>query len=129
MYLLQPICSVFGGIIHPYTGCKNGLTITFIPQIIGWLLLPFAKSVFILYGAVILFGISAGSLEAPVLAYLGEVTQPQIRSMVVCSSTISFTFGLLFVYFLGSMFTWKTAAMICLAIPIIAIISIYFVSS
>lgn len=128
MYLLQPICSILGGIIHPYIGCKKGLTITFIPQIFGWLLIYFAKSVFLLYGAVIFFGVSAGSLEAPTLAYMGEITQPQLRSMVVGLTSLAFSGGFLFVYLLGSLFTWKTVAMICLAIPIVAIIAINFVS-
>lgn len=128
IFLLQPFSSVFGGLMQTYVGRKHGLMLTFVPQLIAWLLLAFAQSVLILYIAVILFGISVGSMESPVVAYLGEITQPRIRGKLTSSTGILFSLGYVVLFFLGSIYTCRTIAAICVGVPVISIVSIYFVS-
>jgi hypothetical protein len=49
---------------------------------LGWLLYCFSSSVPMLFAANIILGLGMGFMEAPVLTYLGETCQPQVRDHV-----------------------------------------------
>lgn len=63
-------------------GRKRCMLIVNIPQLIGWLLLYSATSVPGLYLAVTVMGLSVGFMEAPVLSYIGEITEPRLRGVL-----------------------------------------------
>ena len=128
IFLLQPICSILGGLVQTYIGRKYGMMMTYVPQLAAWVLLSSAKSVLALYVAVVLFGVSAGSMEAPGIAYLGEITQPRIRGKITCSTNILYGIGSVILYFLGTVTSWRTLAGICAVLPAISIVTIFFVS-
>jgi SP family facilitated glucose transporter-like MFS transporter 8 len=53
-----------------------------IPHIIGWAMLHYASSITEMYIAAILLGLGVGFMEAPIITYVGEICEPQIRGIL-----------------------------------------------
>lgn len=69
--------------------------------------------------ALAMTGLTGGLLEAPVITYVAEVTQPHLRGMLSATSTMSVILGVFTQMLSGSLAHWRTVAMINLAYPII----------
>lgn len=128
MLLIQPIGCIVAGFLQNFIGRKWGMILMNIPEFISWILLYFAKSVNMLYLSAIMMGVSAGFMEAPGLAYIGEITEPRIRGQMTSFANINVSVGLLVEFFLGSIVSWRTAVAISAIFPVISIIMISFVS-
>lgn len=68
-------------------------------------------------------------MEAPIFTYIGEICEPKIRGILTASASIAAAFGMALVYFLGNQTTWRNAALICAAIPLLSMFLISFVRS
>ena len=99
-----------------------------IPELIAWVLLYTATSVNMLYTAAFMMGMSAGFMEAPGLAYIGEITEPRVRGPLTSFANINVSVGLLIEFLLGSIVDWRTAVAISAVFPILSIVMIAFVS-
>lgn len=55
-------------------------------------------------------------------------SEPSLRGILVATASASTMIGFLIVYALGTAFNWRTVAIICLAVPILASVAIPFVS-
>lgn len=128
MLLIQPAGCIVAGFLQNYIGRKSGMILMNIPELISWILLYTASSVKALYLSVIMMGISAGFMEAPGLAYIGEITEPKMRGILTSFANINVTVGMLVEFFLGSVLDWRTAVAISAAFPLISIVLIAFVS-
>lgn len=53
------------------------------PLFLGWLLMRFGTQVSHLYIAEIIMGTSIGLMDAPHITYLGEITQPKWRGILI----------------------------------------------
>jgi MFS family permease len=53
-----------------------------IPFLEGWLLYCFSTSITTLFTANIILGMGIGFMEAPIMTYLGETCQPQLRALI-----------------------------------------------
>lgn len=73
-FLVQPIGALFSGPIIDYFGRKKGSLLSIIPHIIAWTLSYFAWNLPSLFLANTLLGLGTGFMEAPINAYIGEVT-------------------------------------------------------
>lgn len=93
----------------------------------AWLLLHFAKVDYQLYGGLCLTGLSGGLMEAPVLTYVAEVTQPQFRGMLAATGTTCVITGIFIQFIMGSFLKWRTVALVSAILPIITIVALYFV--
>ena len=129
MLLIQPIGCVIAGGLQNFIGRKWGMILMNIPEFISWTLLYTATSVNMLYMSAIMMGISAGFMEAPGLAYIGETTEPRIRGMMTSFANINVAIGLLVEFFLGSVVNWRMAVAISAVFPVISVIMITFVSA
>lgn len=127
--LIQPAGCITAGILQNYIGRKTGMILMNIPELTSWILLYTATSTEMLYASVIMMGLSAGFMEAPGLAYIGEVTEPKIRGLMTSFANINVTVGMLVEFLLGSIFHWRTAVAISAIFPVISIILITLVSS
>lgn len=67
--------------------------------------------------------------EAPVLTYVGEISEPSIRGILTAFASICATIGLFLVYLLNTFMPWRMVGLMCLAVPLIAMIAICFVSN
>lgn len=110
-------------------GRKRAMFIVNIPFIIGWLMLYLSKSVVEIFIAYSLLGFGIGLVEAPIISYLGEITEPRLRGLMLGYASISVTLGASFVFFLNTLIAWRTVALVCLFIPISAMIGLLFVNT
>lgn len=127
-FICQPVGSVLSGLITEPIGRKKSMILVNIPHIIGWLMLAFATSLTELYIAVILLGLGVGFMEAPIVTYVGEISQPSIRGILTSCAGVSASLGVFLIYFLSTVCAWRTVALICLAVPIFTVVAILFVS-
>lgn len=54
-------------------------------------------------------------------------SQPNVRGLISAGTGIALMFGNFFVFLLGSITTWRYAALICLPWPILTMLAISFV--
>ena len=53
-----------------------------VPHMIGWCMFYFANSVTMLYASSVIMGLGVGFMEAPIITYVGEISQPELRGML-----------------------------------------------
>lgn len=63
-------------------------------------------------------------MEAPVITYVGEISEPKLRGVLTSYSGIFVTVGLIVEFLLGTLYSWNTAALISAIVPVITIVAI-----
>lgn len=127
LYVFHPIGSFLSGFLQEKFGRKRCMIFANIPSIFGWILLYFTHSVALLYASTIMMGLSVGFSEAPILSYVGEITEPRLRGSMASLACMSSMFGVFITYMLGFLFKWRTVALLSTCCPIICICLILFV--
>lgn len=56
-------------------------------------------------------------------------SEPSVRGVLLAYSNTSGTLGIFTVYLLNTIMSWRTAAFVCMFVPIVTLISLCFVSS
>ena len=100
-----------------------------IPQAIAWYVLYSASEVIHFYIVAAVMGITIGFLDAPVVAYIGEVTEPRLRGILISLCGVLLNIGILFEYFIGAILSWRTMSLISALGPILIFIAVSQVSS
>ncbi|PSN40581.1 hypothetical protein C0J52_10776 [Blattella germanica] len=118
-YICQPAGSVMSGFIVEFFGRKWSMIIVNFPFLIGWILYSVSHSVAMLYITNVILGIGIGFMEAPIMTYTAEICQPEIRPVLTSLPGITVQISFFADYLLGTMTTWRTAAAISTALPII----------
>ncbi|KAJ8711695.1 hypothetical protein PYW08_008649 [Mythimna loreyi] len=117
-FLTQPIGALVSGPFVDYVGRKRATFFVNLPHVVAWILMYFAWNVPSLFIGNALLGIGTGIMEAPINSYVGEISEPSIRG-ALCTITLLFvSIGVFAMYFLGSVVTWRVAALISIAVPI-----------
>lgn len=57
-----------------------------------------------------------------------EYSEPSFRGVMIAYSNVSGTLGMLLVFVLNTMMPWRMVALICLFVPILTVVALYFVS-
>lgn len=70
-------------------------------------------------------GISTGSFCVVAPMYISEIAETNIRGTLGTFFQLSLTVGILLVYLIGSMVTWRTLSMLCLFLPIALFIAMF----
>jgi MFS family permease len=70
------------GLIVEFFGRKWSMILVNIPFLVGWLLYAFSTSIPMLFAANIVLGMGIGFMEAPIMTYLGETCQPNVRALI-----------------------------------------------
>ena len=86
MYICQPLGSVLSGIVLERLGRKKSMILVNFPHLIGWLIFYFATSVPMLYVSAVIMGLGIGFMEAPIITYVGEISQPEMRGILTSYS-------------------------------------------
>lgn len=60
---------------------------------------------------------------------LCHFSEPKYRGVMIAYSAITGTLGMLFVFVLNILMPWRTAAMVCMFVPILTIVALCFVST
>lgn len=100
-------------------GRKRAHVIPAIPGIIGWLTIAFSNSIATILVGRVLTGISCGLFAPITSSYIGEITAPSIRPFVLGCITLALTIGTLLCHLVGTFYSWKMAALLCLLFPTI----------
>ena len=86
MYICQPLGSVLSGIVLERLGRKKSMILVNFPHLIGWFIFYFATSVPMLYVSSVIMGLGIGFMEAPIITYVGEISQPEMRGILTSYS-------------------------------------------
>ncbi|KDR23065.1 Solute carrier family 2, facilitated glucose transporter member 6, partial [Zootermopsis nevadensis] len=131
MFICQPVGSVLSGIVLEQLGRKKSMILVNFPHVIGWFIYYFASSVPMLYLSAVIMGLGVGFMEAPIITYVGEISQPQLRGILTsysgkwCPVAGMFVqLGFFLEFLLGTVSNWRTAAAISAAVPIATVIAI-----
>lgn len=126
-FMTQPIGSIVSGWITEQIGRKRAMLIVNIPHIIAWAMLVWATSVLEIFVAGVLLGLGVGLMESPIMTYVGEISHKSIRGPLLALSNLSVMVGSLTMYLLGSLFAWRTCALISLFVPIVTVLLLLIV--
>ncbi|KAK9506888.1 hypothetical protein O3M35_008739 [Rhynocoris fuscipes] len=124
LLIMQPLGSVLSGVIQDILGRKRCMLMVNLPQLIGWILIYYAKSVEVLFIAAVTMGFSIGFMEAPTLSYVGEISQPHLRGTLASFTSVYIGTGNLIMYLMGTFTDWRSAAAMSTAVPVIAFVAI-----
>ena len=124
---LVPIGSLVSGPISQYLGRKRTMMLTTIPFITAWIIFHYASNAGMLFIALALTGLTGGLLEAPVMTYVAEVTQPHLRGMLSATASMSIILGIFTQMLAGKLAHWRTVALVNLAYPLICFIALCIV--
>ncbi|XP_066601646.1 facilitated trehalose transporter Tret1-like [Prorops nasuta] len=124
---LVPIGCFVSGPISQLLGRRKTMMLANIPFVVAWVMFHYASSSGMLFAALALTGVTGGLLEAPVMTYVAEVTQPHLRGMLSATSTMAVILGVFTQMLGGKLATWRTVAMVNLAYPILCFLALVMV--
>lgn len=62
-----------------------------------------------------------GSIEAAILTYVGEISEPRLRGTLTSFAEIAEYIGFVFMFLLGTLTDWRTSALISSAVPVLTV--------
>lgn len=124
---LVPFGCLVSGPISQRFGRKRTMLASNIPFVFAWLIYHYANNSVMLFVALALTGLTGGLLEAPVLTYVAEVTQPHLRGILSATASLSVMLGVFTQMLSGSLAHWRTVALINMAYPILCFFSLCLV--
>ncbi|XP_022815553.1 facilitated trehalose transporter Tret1-like [Spodoptera litura] len=116
-FLTQPLGAVISGPIVDYVGRKKATFLVNLPHVMAWIIMYFAWNVPVLFIGNALLGIGTGIMEAPINSYVSEISEPSVRGALCTVTQLFLSIGVFAMYFLGSVVTWRVAAIVCISIP------------
>uniref|UniRef100_A0A1B0GIU9 Major facilitator superfamily (MFS) profile domain-containing protein n=1 Tax=Lutzomyia longipalpis TaxID=7200 RepID=A0A1B0GIU9_LUTLO len=122
-----PLGCIFSGSITQPIGRRRAMQLVNAPILVAWLIFYFSSEVYHLYIGLCLAGVSGGLLEAPVLTYVAEITQPQVRGMLAASGSFFTILGVFTQFLLGTFFKWRFIALLSCSIPIISVVLLFLI--
>ncbi|CAH0550124.1 unnamed protein product [Brassicogethes aeneus] len=99
--------------LNDIIGRRNTILIMAIPCIIYWIIIIFAKSLYMFYFARLLSGVTE-FLFISLPIYVGEISSPTIRGTWGNALCFSINFGIFLINVIGSYYTIQVTAYICL---------------
>lgn len=93
----------------------------------AWLTFYYSYNTTMLFIALAMTGLTGGLIEAPVMTYVAEVTQPRLRGILSATSTMSVILGVFTQMLGGSLAGWRTVAMVNLIYPLVCFIALFMV--
>ncbi|CAI6360397.1 unnamed protein product [Macrosiphum euphorbiae] len=118
--MCQPLGCVLSGCVQSVFGRKRCLLLVNVPHLAAWYLLYSAESPWVLYTASATMGISIGFLEGPTMAYIGEISEPNVRGILSTFSSSMIVMGHLLEFVLGWIFPWRTTMLVSCLVPVLA---------
>ncbi|XP_026332883.1 facilitated trehalose transporter Tret1-like [Hyposmocoma kahamanoa] len=125
--IVVPIGCALSGIVTTPLGRRRAMQVVNLPFVIAWLIFHFSVNTAHLYGALVLTGLAGGLLEAPVLTYVAEITQPHLRGALSATSSLCIIIGVFTQFLFGIFLYWRTVALVNITFAILAIVMLCFV--
>ncbi|XP_022223288.2 facilitated trehalose transporter Tret1 isoform X2 [Drosophila obscura] len=122
-----PLGCLFSGVLTQPLGKRRAMQFVNLPILAAWLMFHFATRTEHLYAALCLAGLGGGLMEAPVLTYVAEITEPKYRGILSALGTTCVITGVFIQFILGSLMDWRSVAAVSSAFPVITIVMLCFV--
>lgn len=71
-----------------------------------------------------ILSLGVGFMEAPIITYVGEISEPRFRGMLTSYAGIFVSLGFVVTYAMGNLTNWQNVAGISCVVPMITIIAI-----
>ncbi|KAL1459755.1 hypothetical protein WDU94_011710 [Cyamophila willieti] len=127
VFLFRSVGSIVGGFITLYVGRARLMVVMGIPLCVGWVSLYLAQSVpFIMLGTVCI-GLSIGCFEAPILAYIGEISEPRLRGSLTSFVVTGVLLGAAIIYFIYALTDWRSTMLISATMPVLTTVMLLFI--
>ncbi|KAK4880572.1 hypothetical protein RN001_008718 [Aquatica leii] len=108
-------------------GRKRFMQILTIPLFTCWIIFRFATYIWQIFISLTLYGLTQGLIEASIMSYVAEVTQPRVRGMLVATNALSIILGVLIEFGLGTLLSWRDAAAVSSILPLVAFVVLFFI--
>ncbi|XP_030040785.2 facilitated trehalose transporter Tret1-like [Manduca sexta] len=103
---------LFAGAMSDGLGRKMG-QLALVPFfVLGWCIMGFAKDITLMLVGRFITGLCTGSIRPNGMVYIGEVTQPEYRSITLFCPTLAVHIGALISHIVGNYFYWRTSCFI-----------------
>ncbi|XP_073832397.1 uncharacterized protein isoform X2 [Musca autumnalis] len=122
-----PLGCLFSGMLTQPIGKRRAMQFVNLPILASWLLFHFSSRTEHLYAALCLSGLGGGLMEAPVLTYVAEITEPKYRGILSALGSTCVITGVFIQFIMGSLMDWRTIAAVSSAFPVISIIALCFI--
>ncbi|XP_037947939.1 facilitated trehalose transporter Tret1 isoform X2 [Teleopsis dalmanni] len=122
-----PLGCLFSGALTQPFGKRKAMQIVNLPILASWLLFHFATRTEHLYAALCLSGLGGGLMEAAVLTYVAEITEPKYRGILSALGSTCVILGVFIQFIMGSFMDWRTIAAVSSAFPVICIVALCFI--
>ncbi|KAJ8686884.1 hypothetical protein QAD02_022678 [Eretmocerus hayati] len=107
---LTPVGTIVIGMIAQYWGSKRSMMIATLCHGIAWLIFYHATNVSMLLVATGISGFFVAICSS--VTYVAEISEPQLRSVILSTTTFSLTFGSLVTVSLGALLHWRIIALV-----------------
>lgn len=107
------------GYISETFGRKLPLLALGIPSVISWAMKLQGTSLEMLYAARLIGGFTAGAASGISPMYIGEIAESSIRGTLGTFFQLMLTVGILYVYVVGTFFSYKSLQVMCGIIPVV----------
>ncbi|CAK1580152.1 unnamed protein product [Parnassius mnemosyne] len=115
-----PLGSMLSGPIMEAIGRRRTLQVSTFPLVLGWILIGTAvHHAWLLLGRVVC-GFAVGIMAAPSQVYLGEISEPRLRGLLIGTPFAAYSLGVLYVYALGGALPWRSVSFLCIVLPSLA---------
>lgn len=128
VFLTQPLGAIASGWVTEAIGRKRAMMLVTVPHLIAWLMFFFAGTVSEMFVAGVLLGLGVGLMESPILTYVGEISHPALRGILLAFSHVTVIGGMCLMYVIGSLTTWRWAAALSAICPCVTVVALMFVS-
>lgn len=128
MFIAQPISSILSGWVTEQLGRKRAMMLANVPHLFAWTMLGLATSVEQVFAAGVLLSIGVGLMESSIITYVGEISHPSVRGVLLALANVFVMAGISTMYLMGSVTHWRTAAFCSLALPLVTTVALLFVS-
>ncbi|XP_071451862.1 facilitated trehalose transporter Tret1-like [Hetaerina americana] len=98
-----PLGCIISGALTDRLGKKRAMIAVNIPFLVSWSLFYWSTSPSHLYAAMVLSGLAGGLLEAPVLTYVAEITEPHLRGVLSATASSCVILGIFLEFLFGSL--------------------------
>ncbi|KAF3796598.1 Sugar transporter ERD6-like 6 [Nymphaea thermarum] len=106
---------------------SESLMIASVPNIIGWLVISFAKDSSFLYMGRLLEGFGVGIISYVVPVYIAEISPQNMRGSLGSVNQLSVTIGIMLAYLLGLFVHWRILAVLGIFPCTILIPALFFI--
>ncbi|XP_014207253.1 facilitated trehalose transporter Tret1-like isoform X2 [Copidosoma floridanum] len=121
-----PVGAIAIAIVAHLIGSRTTLLLGSSLFVASWVIFYYARSAAHLLIAQAIVGINISTILGPGVAYVVEISQPNLRSTFMATTNLSMILGQFFTVLLNNWLHWRTIVLVNLAFPIVGLVSMFF---